>query len=299
MTAKLAIAAWALWTLVAIYLFATSDASFEMMALYVTYMLLGALIFIATRNDLLSPPGLFTLAGFLAFGLNLPFFHAGNPVIETSDKTSLTLTDHLLFEVLIIFLVAKIGFLLGYFSPIYKLFPLRLFVSTKPKPRKISTFTFFTLAIIVACAAAIRRVFHLGEAGIQPDIPYAGYFQYLLFDGVLLFCTWFLAQGLRQSRMYMLLGLLLLIELALTQAFLGWKGGIIQVIYISVILFWHQSPQPMKRRPYSLLWLLLLLVLAGSIVQIGNEIRAERLGRSLRNPASTSFKKSLTDPRGL
>jgi len=277
--AKLALVVWASWTLTAVYLFISSYASAEIITLYVAYMLFGALLLIANRRDMLSPPSLFTLSGFLAFGLNLPIFHAGNPRIETSDKTSIILTDHLLFEVLIVFLIAKIGFLLGYFSSFHKFIPLRNFLTTKPHPRKVSIATFFMLTIIIAGAAALRNTFHLGEVGIQPTIPYAGYFQYILFGGPLLFCIWFLAQGLRQGRIYLLLGLSLLIELALSQAFLGWKSGIVQAIYISVILFWYQIEDPMKRRPYSLLWLLLLIMFAGTIIQVGHEIRTERLGR--------------------
>jgi len=140
---------------------------------------------------------------------------------------------------------------------------------------------------MVIVAGAIRIRFHLGEAGIQPILPYAGYFQYTLFDGTLLFCGWFLAQSLRQGGLYVLLGLSLLVMMAIVQALLGWRGGIAQIGWIMIGIFWYQVPIRGKTK-YSLAWLLTLPLVAGSIVEFGNAVRSEHLGGEKIFATSTS-----------
>jgi hypothetical protein len=268
---------WIVWSLIATVLFTEAKADLSLIAIYLLYMVCGGALLSLARKDLLSPPGLFALATFLAFGLNIPLIYIGNRNIETSDLTSITITDDALFKVLVIVLVAQVAFVIGYFSNILRYVPIKLALVTSARTRKVSPVTYLVLSVIVISAAYIRMTLHLGEAGVQPTVSYAGYLQYFLYDGVLLFCSWFLAQSLRQGRFYILLGLSLMLMLAATQALLAWKGGIAQVGCVAIGLFWYQMQDP-KKRSYSLLWLLILPLVAGTLIQLGNEIRFSRLG---------------------
>lgn len=278
---------WAVWGLLSVTMLTLAKADGLFIATYVLYLLFGAVLLGVCRRDLLSPPGLFTLTGLFAFGLSIPLIYGGDRYIETSDYTSFVVTDESLFKVLIIVLVAQASFVLGYYLNLFRHAPIRALIATSPKTRKVTLITYLLLAGIVIVAVGIRAKLHLGEAGVQPNFPYAGYFQYTLFDGTLLLCAWFLAQSLRQSRMYVLLGLSLLVMMAIAQALLGWRGGIAQVGWITIGLFWYQSPSK-AQRTYSLAWLLILPLVAGSIIQLGNAVRSERLGGAKEFAASTS-----------
>ncbi|HEY2463011.1 MAG TPA: hypothetical protein VGI32_03040 [Steroidobacteraceae bacterium] len=250
---------------------ASANALF--ITVYVCYLMFGAALLGACRKDLLSPPGLFTIACLFAFGLSLPLIYRGNRYIETSDYTSFLVTDESLFKVLVIVCVAQAAFVLGYYLNLLGFVPAKRMLSAATPTRRASVANYLLVAALVIVAGAIRIKLHLGEAGVQPTVGYAGYLQYSLFDGVLLCCAWYLAQGLRQSRLYVLLGLSLLVMMAVAQALLGWRGGIAQVGWIMLGLFWYQG-----KNAYSLVWLMVLPLVAGSIVEIGNTIRSERLG---------------------
>ena len=51
-------------------------------------------------------------------------------------------------------------------------------------------------------------------------------------------------------------------------------------------IFWYQMPAG-EKKPYSFIWLMVLPLVAGSIVQFGNAVRAERLGGEKEFAAST------------
>ena len=278
--------AWALWGLASVILLTLANANPLFITVYVCYLIFGAALLGACRKDLLSPPGLFTLASLFAFGLSLPLIYRGNRSIETSDYTSFFVTDESLFKVLVIVCVAQAAFVLGYYLNILRFVPVKRMLSGAAATRRVSVANYLLVAALVIVAGAIRIRLHLGEAGVQPTVGYAGYLQYSLFDGILLFCAWYLAQALRQSRLYVLLGLSLLVMMAVAQALLGWRGGIAQVGWIMLGLFWYQVPIK-GRRVYSLVWLLVLPLVAGSIVEIGNTIRSERLGGEKVFAAST------------
>jgi hypothetical protein len=279
--------AWALWALASVVLLTLANANASFITVYICYLIFGAVLLGACRKDLLAPPGLFTLAGLFAFGLSLPLIYRGNRYLETSDYTSFVVTDESLFKVLVIVIVAQAAFVLGYYLNLLRFVPVRRLLMAAPTTRRASVANYLLVAALVVVAGALRIKLHLGEAGVQPTVEYAGYLQYSLFDGVLLFCGWYLAQGLRQSRLYVLLGLSLLVMMAVAQALLGWRGGIAQVGWIMIGLFWYQVPVR-GRKVYSLVWLLVLPLVAGSIVEIGNTIRSERLGGEKVFAASTA-----------
>jgi hypothetical protein len=277
---------WASWALLSVVLLISAKADAAFVGIYIFYMVFGGLVLVASRRDLLSPPGLFTLACFLAFGLNIPLIYLGDRFIETTDITSFVVTDESLFKVMVIVLVAQSGFLLGYLLNILPKVPLKYLLDAPPATRKVSFVAYLLLSGFVIAAGSIRLKFHLGEAGIQSTIPYAGYLQYTFYDGSLLFCTWFVAQSLRQSRLYVFLGSTFFLMLAVTQALLSWRGGIAQVGSIMLGLFWYQVQNDGKNR-FSLAWLLVLPLIAGSVMQFGNAIRAEHLGGEAEFAKST------------
>jgi hypothetical protein len=274
----LVIAGWAAWGPAAVVLLATANAATQFVAMYIAYWIFGAVILVACRRDLLAPAGLFTLMGLIAFGLSIPLIYCGSRYIETSDYTSFDITDDSLLKVLVIVIVAQAAFVLGSYLDPLRFLPLNRALRTAPMTRRVSLATYLLVASLVVVSGATRIRLHLGEAGVQPTLNSAGYFQYTLFDGILLICVWFLAQGLRQSRFYVLLGLSLLVAMAVVQALLGWRGGIGQVGWIVIGLFWYQLPDSRTRRPHSFAWLIVLLLVAGSIVQFGDAVRSERLG---------------------
>jgi oligosaccharide repeat unit polymerase len=293
-----ALSAWVIWAVTAVCMLVAYRASTAFVLLYLCYLVLGGIALTINRDDILAPPGLFTVAGFLAFGLTLVLIFTGRRTFETGDITMLVISDDALMRALILLLVAKAAFILGYYSALYRYIPLKWVGGVAANSRKVSIASYLLLAGIVIIAGLIRIRLHLGEAGGQTTIayvatrsviPYVGILNYALFDGVLVACAWFLAQGLRQDRQYVVLGLSLLIMIAITQALLGWKGGIIEVIYVGFGLFWYQQQQRGARRPYSFGWLLALLLSASTLIQFGYGNRVARVG------GTTQFATSFTD----
>ncbi|MES2406653.1 MAG: hypothetical protein V4528_04935 [Pseudomonadota bacterium] len=238
-----------------------------------------------SRKDIFSPPGLFVIACFQAFGLNIPFFAAGylsttnitQNVLFTGDAS---MGDGTLVKMMVILLLAELSFIVGYLLPVYKLIPLSRVLNAGIPTKKVTVFSFLILAIVVVVAGFIRIKFHLGEAGIQPTIEMAGYLQYILYNGVLLLCLYYLTQGMRQGSLFTFLGLVLILAVAATQVLLSWRGGIVYVLITIFFIFWNNQIQYKRKKMHPLVWLLCLIILVPSFIQYGNSIRAERLGGS-------------------
>ena len=262
---------WSLWTLFSFSLFILSGTNQGLLISYFLYLIVGAVALWGARKDILAPMGVFVLVAFSGFGLNIPLIATGHvPFIRIDDNT--------LTNVMIIVLFAHIGFMCGSLLPNTYFNPIRKIVGTRNSTRGTSLVAFFSLLFLEIFAGIIRMELHLGEAGAQPTIPYAGIFQFLLYHGVLMLCVWYLVQGLTQKRSHVILGLVLLVGMAVTQALLGWRGGILYVIIIAVVPFWYQFKLHDKLKHYSMGWLIILLFLSYSLIQLGNEMRAERLG---------------------
>ena len=264
---------WIFWALFSLSLFILSGTSQGLLISYFLYLILGAAALWGARKDILAPMGAFVLVAFSGFGLNIPLIATGHvPLIHIDDNT--------LTKVTIIILLAHIGFMCGsllpntYFNPILKI------VGTRNSTRRTSLAVFFALVFFEIVGGVVRKHLHLGEAGIQPWIPYggSGILQFFLYHGVLMFCVWYLVQGLTQNLRHTILGLVLLVGMAITQALLGWRGGIVAVIIIAIVPFWYQFKLHDKQKHYSLGWLIVLLCLSYPLIQFGNTIRAERLG---------------------
>lgn len=259
------------------------DSSEALLFYYTVYMLLGIAVLFFVRKDIFSPPGLFVIACFQAFGMNIPFFSVGYLNTQGASENVLfrgdaSLGDATLSKILIILLVAEISFIIGYVLTLYKLLPLNKVLGTARPTRKVSIFSFIAILVVVVIAGAIRIYFHLGEAGVQPSIPMAGYVQYLLYNGVLILCFFFLTQGMRQGSAYTFLGLVPLLGVAVTQILLSWRGGIVYMVIVVFFLFWNNQILYKEKKMKALIWIVSLLVLVPSFIQLGNSIRAERLG---------------------
>jgi oligosaccharide repeat unit polymerase len=274
-----ALIAWGAWAIGSTFFLFYKNADFDFIITYLFYLLFAGFLMWVSRHDLLSPLGLIVLNGFIAFGLNLPLFYGENRNIVTSDYTSMTITDGMLSKVLIVFLITTTGFVLGYYSLLHKYYPIKKLILIKSTSRKVTPLSFLIIFVILVAACIIRKTFHLGEAGAQPTIPYAGYLQYILYDGVLLLAIWYTAQALRQGKLYIVLGLILLLSMAISQALLSWRGGVIQIIYVTAGLFWYQVNRHQKKPPVSLAWLVILLLSANFVIELGNQVRtADEVG---------------------
>jgi len=265
------LAGWAVWGIFSLMLFVSLGYSDDLLVSYVLYLFLGAVGLWGARRDLLAPTGAFILVAFSGFGMNIPLIAGGYIQLDGLDSSTLT-------KVMYILSCAHVGFMLGGLLPNTKFNPIRKIIEVDCSMRETSVKVFAILMLGLVGAAAVRKTFHLGEAGIQPDIPYAGVLQYLLYQGPLVMSVWFLAQGLVQKRSHALLGLSLLIGLAVTQAILGWRGGILYVLIIAAVPFWYQFKRVEMQKRYSMGWLMILIVLSSSIIQLGNGVRTERLG---------------------
>ncbi len=267
------------------------NGSQELVFYYGLYVLLGMVILFLARRDIFAPPGLFVIVCFQAFGMNIPIFAAGylstrgisDSVLFTGDAS---MGDETLVKMLIILLVAEISFMVGYILPLYKLIPLNKVLNINIPTKKVSVISFVVLMVVVVIAGIIRIKFHLGEAGVQPSIQMAGYVQYLLYNGVLVLCLFYLTQGMRQGNLFTFLGLIPILTVAATQVLLSWRGGIVYVLITIFFIFWNNQIQYRKKKMKPLLWLLALIILVPSFVQYGNSIRAEKLGGE-RNFADT------------
>ncbi len=260
-----------LWVFYSAYLLISSGSSSALLYFYLIYLSFGIITVFLCRDDILAPPSIFTLIGFLSFGSSIPLISAGElPQFQIADST--------LVKVLTVFLAANVAFIVGYLLPLYKAVPTRWVVGKKRFARRVSVTSFLILVAALVGAGAIRLHFHLGEAGVQPSVAYAGYLQYLLFNGVLLMCLWFLAQGLVQGRIYLLLGLSLLLGVALTQALLGWRGAIFHMLILAFIIFWYQKKLHHRQKIHSFGWLILIVIMTGSLVQLGNAVRSQTAG---------------------
>ncbi len=246
----------------------------DLLVAYFLYLVLGGVGLWITRMDILAPMGAFILVAFSGFGLNIPLIATGHIPFIRIDGATLT-------KVTYVVLCAHLGFMCGALLPNTRFNPVRRIIGTAYSTRETSIALYLGLLVFLIVAAGIRSYFHLGEAGIQPAIPYAGVFQYLLYQGPLVMCVWFLAQGLSQKRIHALLGLSLLVGLAVTQALLGWRGGILYVLIIAAVPFWYQFKRNDGQDHYSMGWLMILILLSWSIIQLGSVVRTERLGGEL------------------
>jgi oligosaccharide repeat unit polymerase len=239
----------------------------------------------------LSPLGVFTFVGFLGFGLSIP-------LIAAHQFAHFELNDEVLSRVFIVYLLAQLAFTLGYISKAHKVVPTKWLVRHTGTERNVSIPVYIILALGVAAAGFTRAYLHLGEAGVQPEVPYAGQLQYVLYHGTLIFCLWFLGKSLRTGKLYVILALTLLLGVAVTQALLGWRGGIVYVIVLAIPLFWYQEKVYQYSKAHSPLWIGILLFFLVSIMQLGSQTRVERLGGESQIVQDNLLEKMLIRAQG-
>jgi len=291
---------WFFWIIYSVGLLL--GTSLTLIILYSVYLGFSTFVLMLIRGDVFHPIGLFTVVCFLAFGLNIPLIASGDFVFLGK------INDVILVRILLIILTSQIGFICGCFIPLSKYLPLQKIVVSGKRSVKVSGILAIVGVLIVLFAGVVRIKFHLGEAGVQPTIPYAGIVQYILYDGVLIISCWFLAQGLRQGKKYTFLGLVLIVGIAATQVMLGWRGGIIHSVIIVFFIFWYTNllfqrkrakikgalkkprrslsrnyrarniMKSAKKSPKLAVWLMLLFIIVPLFMKQANRIRADKLG---------------------
>jgi len=290
---KLLMILWCLWALFSTYLLLLSDI--KLIIWYSIYIIISTVILAYSRRDIFHPASLFTILCFQAFALSIPF--VSNQGFQFLGR----INDGTLTKVVQVLLVTKLGFVAGSYISLSKYIPLHRVVAVGKRSIKVTSFHVFMGMLIVLGAGIIRIKFHLGEAGVQPTIRYAGIFQYALYQGVLVMGCWVLAQGLRQSSKFTLIGLILLVGVAAVQVKLGWRGGIVNVAILIGFIFWHtsllyarksatvaslnkktkkrsRSLKQQRKNPKIIVWLIILAVLVPVFIKKANRIRADKLG---------------------
>lgn len=269
------------------------DNSIELLLCYWIYLILNCFILLCTKKDILSPIGLIVFISFYSFGLNMPFFATGQLSLDALKYNELftgdaSINEPTIIMMLIILMVAEVSFVLGYFTRLYKLIPIGYLLHIKNVSSKVNIYSFVLLVIIIVLAGIIRIKFHLGEAGVQPNFQYAGIIQYICYNGVLVLCLFFLAQGMRQSNIYTILGLIAVLGIVLTQVLLSWRGGILHVLIMIFFVFRGNQIQLKHKKFKPLIWMMLLVICAPVFIQYGNSIRSERLGGEKKFAQSAS-----------
>ena len=269
---------WVIWSVLSCILLVSSESSIPLLCAYELYCVLVTVILVLARKDIFSPPAIFSIIAFVTFGANIPLIASGYFHGLSISDASIRIGNATLTKVMIVLLCSKVAFMCGYVTRLHKLIPTHWIVRCSRPCREAGYLLFVILGIWVITAGLTRMHFHLGEAGIQSGIPLTGLIQYTLYEGTLILCLWFLAQGLVKGKLFMLLALLLLFGMAVIQALQGWRGSIIQVFVTALVPFWYQKEMYHKHKVQSVIWLLVLVVFMSSLIQLGQAVRVQRLG---------------------
>lgn len=235
--------------------------------IYSAYLLMCILTVATLRQNLLHPACLFIYVSLLGFGVNIPLFC-------TNFFPGVQYDDEVMQGVSLIILTSTGSALLGtIIVPRFSEAPRSLKLHT-PHP-EVTFYRYLLCACGIALCGLIRLTFHLGEPGVQPRLPFAGILQFAFYEGAIIIALWYLSRGLQKGALHILCGLTLLAGVALIQALLGWRGGIVAMIMAATGVFILQDAYGKNRSP---IWLGILALAAVSLINLGNEIRAEKLG---------------------
>lgn len=235
--------------------------------IYSLYILLCLLTVSSLRQNLLHPACLFIYVSLLGFGVNIPFFC-------TNFFPGVTYDDDVMQGVSLIILTSTGAAILGTmmlprFSATPKILNLHL-----PHP-EVTPYRYLLCAGAIALSGLIRLTFHLGEPGVQPNFPFAGVLQFTFYEGAIIIALWYLSRGLQKGLSHVVCAMALLAGIALIQALLGWRGGIVAMLMAATGIFILQDEHSKNRSP---VWLAILAISAVFFINLGNEIRAEKLG---------------------
>lgn len=234
---------------------------------YSAYLMMCTITVASLRQNLLHPACLFVYVSLLGFGLNIPLFcsdyfpgvHYEDEVMQGVSFIILTSTGATILGTLII----------PRFTQAPKILKLHL-----PHP-EVSFSRYIECVCAITLCGIIRITFHLGEPGVQPKLPFAGILQFVFFEGAIVVALWYLSRGLQKQFIHILYGLSLLAGIALIQSLLGWRGGVFAMLMAGIGIFILQDANSKNRSP---IWLAILALAAVSLINLGNQVRAEKLG---------------------
>ncbi len=235
--------------------------------IYSTYIMMCTLTVTTLRQNLLHPACLFVYVSLLGFGLNIPLFC-------TNFFPGVQYDDEVMEGVSLVILTSTGASILGAiilprFSKAPEVLKLHL-----PHP-EAAPYRYLLCACGIALCGLIRLTFHLGEPGVQPSLPFAGVLQFAFYEGAIIIALWYLSRGLQKGPVHVVGAMGLLAGVALIQALLGWRGGIVAMLMAATGIFILQDAYSKNRSP---VWLAILAIAAVSLINLGNEIRAEKLG---------------------
>jgi hypothetical protein len=234
--------------------------------------------FFMCRKDILAPVGIAT--GWYVFGflLAVPFYISLERLYPKPSSSVFVQTVGLSLIGLWAFAIGTVSGFQRIVSPIF-----RWITRTRTSFRSSSHSQFVFVLIWVLLGAAIRLYFNIGKATEESVIKIAnltGIIQFMFKDGSLILMGLLLYRSFEQRGIFMIESYLLLVGYVVTQLLLGWKGAILKVFILLVILLWYQQYWQ-RRRTFT--WALIMILFIPLTVQIGYSVRTRYYtGRSVK-----------------
>jgi len=244
------------------------DVSLITPFLYAIYILITLYILRFAKDDIFSPLTFFILFSFLGFGLKLPLLSLFperaffvNPFYNpffSYDVSTITLA-------FAVFLAGYVAFVAG-----FKV--VKRGIKLEVSERSSHPFLLVVLsAVLIATSFYFRSRFLLGIPGSNVAlIEHAGYIYYpLLYGAIIAPSLVFYAALTKGSIFYTIIGLVLFGGSALLEMLLGWKGGVIRVALIMLIIYYYVSRYRKRRmNPQVKHWVsgVILLMIVGTVI---------------------------------
>ena len=239
-----------------------------------------------SRKDILSPIGIATIWYIFGFLLSVPFYTCSETLYPKPSNTAFVQTVGLSLIGLWAFAIGSISGFQRIFYPIF-----RWITQIKTPLRPSGHGQFILILIWLLLGAVIRLYFNIGRATEESAIripKITGIIQFMFNDGSLILIGLFLYRSFERRKIFTVEGYVLLVGYVITQLLLGWKGAILGALLLFITLLWYQRGGQRQR---SLIWVIILVLLVPTTMQIGYFVRTlEQTGRVERYAkGSTEF----------
>ncbi|MBU4349101.1 hypothetical protein KJ830_08365 [bacterium] len=241
------------------------DLSIVTPLLYAIYILVTLYVLRFSKVDIFSPLMFFILLSFLGFGLKLPLLNLF-PDMAFFTKAgyyyNFRYNSSAIAWAFVVFLIGYVSFIIG-FDMVKRSIKLKV-LERSIHPLGLVIFSVFLIVVTFY----FRSQYHVGVPGFNvPSIQYAGYIYFPLIYGTLIVISLAFYTALtRNSRFYTIMGLVLFGMQGLSQALLGWKGGIFFSALVILIIYYYMSKYQLRsvntNIRYSVAAMFLLMVIA-------------------------------------
>jgi len=238
------------------------DASMSSLLLYIVYIGITIYILHFARVDIFSPLIFFIFFSFIGFGLKLPLLNLF-PGLAFFNGTfyhpSFTYNAAAIRSAFALFLVGYVSFVIG-FNTVKR--GIRLRVREKTVPPLLLP---IVSAALVAASFYFRSHYRVGVPGFDIAlIEHAGYIYYpLLYGALVSACLAFYTALIKGTRLPVMLALIVICGLAFSEALLGWRGPIIKIVLIIIIIYFYVTKYKMQHMDQQIRrWIIGFLLLA-------------------------------------